>query len=136
MASAPETAAPIDASREIDQRIAELTDWRGKTLARLRAIIKDADPDIIEEWKWRGVPVWEQHGIICTGETYKAVVKLTFAHGAKLEDPTGLFNASLEGSTRRAIDVREGEALGEGALTALVRAAIALNVSKAKPKRK
>jgi hypothetical protein len=136
MASAPETAAPIDASREIDQRIAELTDWRGKTLARLRAIIKDADPDIIEEWKWRGVPVWEQHGIICTGETYKAVVKLTFAHGAKLEDPTGLFNASLEGSTRRAIDVHEGEALDETALTALVRAAIALNVSKAKPKRK
>jgi hypothetical protein len=136
MASAPETAAPIDASREIDQRIAELTDWRGKTLARLRAVITDADPDIIEAWKWRGVPVWEQHGIICTGETYKAVVKLTFAHGAKLEDPTGLFNASLEGSTRRAIDVHEGEALDEGALTALVRAAIALNVSKAKPKRK
>ena len=136
MASATETAAPIDASREIDQRIAELTDWRGKTLARLRAVITAADPDIIEEWKWRGVPVWEKHGIICTGETYKAVVKLTFAHGAKLEDPTGLFNASLEGGTRRAIDVREGEALDEGALTALVRAAIVLNVSKAKPKRK
>ena len=114
----------------IDARIAELDDWRGETLAALRAIVKRADPDVEETWKWRGVPVWEHDGIICTGETYKQVVKLTFAKGASLDDPKGLFNSSLEGNTRRAIDVREGEAIDEQALTALVRAAVALNTSK------
>ena len=113
----------------IDGRIAELADWRGETLARLRALIKEADPDVVEEWKWRGVPVWEHDGILCTGETYKAVVKMTFAKGASLEDPTGLFNSSLEGNTRRAIDFREGEAIREDALKALIRAAVALNRS-------
>ena len=113
----------------IDRRIAELADWRGETLARLRALIKEADPDVVEEWKWRGVPVWEHDGILCTGETYKAVVKMTFAKGASLEDPTGLFNSSLEGNTRRAIDFREGEAIREDALKALIRAAVALNQS-------
>ena len=115
------------ASDLIDARIAGLADWRGGTLARLRAIIRAADPAIVEEWKWRGVPVWSQGGIVCTGETYKAVVKLTFAHGAALPDPAGLFNASLEGNVRRAIDVREGEAVDAAALTTLVRAAIAHN---------
>ncbi|WP_439616593.1 DUF1801 domain-containing protein [Shinella sp.] len=121
-------------SRLIDKRIEELADWRGETLARLRAIIKKADPDIVEEWKWRGVPVWEHDGIICTGETYKAVVKMTFAKGASLPDPAGLFNSSLEGNTRRAIDVHEGEAIDEAALTALVQAAVALNTGK-RPKK-
>ena len=116
-------------SRLIDARIRELKDWRGATLARLRALIKQADPDIIEEWKWRGVPVWSHAGIICTGETYKSVVKMTFAKGAALADPSGLFNSSLEGNTRRAIDVHEGDTIDEKALKALVRAAVALNTS-------
>ena len=115
------------ASRLIDARIAELGDWRGETLARVRALIRAAVPDVAEEWKWRGVPVWSCGGIICTGETYKAVVKLTFAKGAALKDPAGLFNASLEGNTRRAIDLREGESLDPAAFQALVRAAAALN---------
>ena len=116
-------------SRLIDARIAELSDWRGATLARVRALIKQADPEVVEEWKWRGVPVWSHAGIICTGETYKSVVKLTFAKGAALPDPSGLFNASLEGSTRRAIDIHEGDTIDEEALKALVRAAVALNTS-------
>lgn len=114
----------------IDQRIAALGDWRGETLARVRALIKAADPEVVEEWKWRGTPVWSHAGIICTGETYKAAVKLTFAKGASLEDPAGLFNSSLEGSTRRAIDIHEGERIDEAALKALIRAAVALNTSK------
>ncbi|MCT7663027.1 DUF1801 domain-containing protein [Shinella kummerowiae] len=123
-------------SRLIDQRIAELPDWRGETLARLRALIKEADPEVVEEWKWRGVPVWEHDGIICTGETYKAVVKMTFAKGASLDDPAGLFNSSLEGNTRRAIDFHEGEAIREEALKALIRAAVSLNsASRAGKKR-
>jgi hypothetical protein len=113
----------------IDARIEELGDWRGETLARVRALIKEADPDVVEEWKWRGVPVWEHDGIICTGETYKQVVKMTFAKGASLDDPAGLFNSSLEGNTRRAIDIREGEEIDEQALKALIRAAVALNGS-------
>ena len=124
-------------SRLIDARIKELGDWRGETLARVRALIKQADPDVVEEVKWkkpsnsmRGVPVWEHAGIICTGETYKAVVKLTFAKGAALEDPSGLFNSSLEGNVRRAIDIREGDEINEKALTALIRAAVSLNMSK------
>jgi hypothetical protein len=121
-------------SAMIDARIAELGDWRGETLARVRRIIHAALPDVVETWKWRGVPVWEQGGILCTGETYKSVVKLTFAKGAALEDPTGLFNSSLEGNVRRAIDIREGEAIDEAALMALVRAAAALNASKGKRK--
>ena len=116
-------------SRLIDARIKELGDWRGETLTRVRALIKQADPDVIEEWKWRGVPVWEHAGIICTGETYKAVVKLTFAKGASLKDPSGLFNSSLEGNTRRAIDFHEGDKMDEKALKALIRAAVALNMS-------
>jgi hypothetical protein len=122
------------AAKLIDQRIAELGDWRGKTLARMRKLIKDADPDVVEEWKWMGTPVWSQGGIICTGESYKAVVKLTFAKGAALADPKRLFNSSLEGNTRRAIDIREGETVDATAFKALVRAAIALNATKAKPK--
>ena len=118
------------ASELIDARIAELGDWRGETLGRLRAIIKAADPDAVETWKWRGVPVWEHAGIICTGETYKAAVKLTFAKGAALQDPASLFNSSLEGNVRRAIDIHEGERIDEAALEALVRAAVALNTSK------
>ena len=114
-------------SRLIDARIEELGDWRGETLARVRALIREADPEVVEEWKWRGVPVWSHDGIICTGETYKAVVKLTFAKGASLADPSGLFNASLDGNARRAIDLREGEALDADAFQALVRAAAALN---------
>lgn len=117
-------------SRLIDARIADLDDWRGATLARVRSLIQQAVPDVIEEWKWRGVPVWSRDGILCTGETYKEVVKLTFAKGAALDDPKHLFNASLEGNTRRAIDVREGESLDEAALKALVRAAAALNGAK------
>ena len=121
-----------DAGRLIDARIAELGDWRGETLARVRTLIKAALPGVVEEWKWRGVPVWSQDGILCTGESYKAVVKLTFAKGAALPDPTGLFNASLEGSTRRAIDIREGEVPDAGAFKALIRAAAALNGVKKK----
>jgi hypothetical protein len=124
-----ESASP---SRLIDGRIKELGDWRGETLARVRSLIKEACPDVVEEWKWRGVPVWEHAGIICTGETYKAVVKLTFAKGAALEDPSGLFNSSLEGNVRRAIDIREGEKINDKTLKALVRAAAELNESKAK----
>ena len=119
-------------SQLIDGRIEELDDWRGETLRRLRALVKEADPDVVEEWKWRGVPVWEHDGIICTGETYKSVVKMTFAKGASLEDPAGLFNSSLEGNTRRAIDFREGDAIDGEALKSLVRAAVALNTSKAR----
>jgi hypothetical protein len=117
-------------SELIDARIEELRDWRGETLARVRMLIKQADPEVIEEWKWRGVPVWSHAGIICTGETYKAVVKMTFAKGASLQDPAGLFNSSLEGNTRRAIDIREGEKIDATALKALIRAAVALNTSR------
>ena len=120
------------ASRLIDARIKELGDWRGKTLARVRALIKQADPEVVEEWKWRGVPVWYHDGMICTGETYKSVVKLTFAKGAALKDPSGLFNSSLDGNVRRAIDIREGEEIDEKAFTTLIRAAVVLNMSKAK----
>ena len=116
-------------SQLIDARIKELGDWRGEMLARVRSLIKEACPDVVEEWKWRGVPVWEHAGIICTGETYKAVVKMTFAKGASLEDPSGLFNSSLEGNTRRAIDFREGDKIDEKALKVLIRAAVALNTS-------
>lgn len=128
--SQPDTGRP--ASERIDARIAELGDWRGETLARVRHLIRAADPEVVEEWKWRGVPVWSHHGIICTGETYRQVVKLTFARGAALEDPAVLFNASLDGNTRRAIDLREGEQADAEALKALVRAAIALNGEKKK----
>ena len=121
-------------SRHIDARIKELGDWRGEMLARIRGIIKQADPDVVEEWKWRGVPVWEHDGIICTGETYKAVVKMTFAKGAALDDPTDLFNSSLEGNTRRAIDIHEGVEINADAFKALIRAAAALNGSKKKAK--
>ena len=114
----------------IDERITELGDWRGEMLSRLRALIKQAVPDVVEEWKWRGVPVWYHHGMICTGETYKAVVKMTFAKGAALDDPLGLFNSSLDGNTRRAIDFREGEKIDEEALKALIRAAVAVNASR------
>ncbi len=124
-----ESQASKSPSQLIDARIEELGDWRGKTLARVRALIMEADPDVVEEWKWRGVPVWEHAGIICTGETYKAVVKLTFAKGASLEDPSGLFNSSLEGNTRRAIDIHEGDKIDEKALKALIRAAVELNTS-------
>ncbi len=116
-------------SRLIDARIKELSDWRGEMLARVRMLIKEADPEVVEEWKWRGVPVWSHAGIICTGETYKNVVKMTFAKGASLEDPSGLFNSSLEGNTRRAIDIHEGEKIDEKALQALIRDAVALNTS-------
>jgi hypothetical protein len=122
-------AAAGSPSELIDARISELGDWRGQMLARVRAVVKQADPEVAEEWKWRGVPVWTHAGIICTGETYKSVVKLTFAKGASLEDPAGLFNSSLEGNTRRAIDFHEGDEIDEKALKALVRAAVALNTS-------
>ncbi len=127
------------AAEQIDRRIAELGDWRGETLGRMRQLIKAADPDIVEEWKWAkatspGVPVWSHDGIVCTGETYKSIVKLTFAKGAALEDRSGLFNASLEGNTRRAIDIREGEEVEAGAFKTLIRAAAALNASRVKPK--
>ena len=127
--STTDTQQAKSPSQLIDGRIEELGDWRGETLARIRALIKEADPDVVEEWKWRGVPTWYHNGIICTGETYKSVVKMTFAKGASLDDPTGLFNSSLEGNTRRAIDIREGEAIDEATLKALIRAAVALNVS-------
>ena len=120
------------ASRKIDERIAELGDWRGKTLAKLRKLIKQVDADVVEEWKWRGVPVWSHDGLICTGETYQQVVKMTFARGAALEDPSRLFNSSLEGNTRRAIDLREGDTIDEKALKALIRTAVTLNASRAK----
>ena len=123
-----QTASP---SQLIDARIEELDDWRGELLSRLRALVKEADPEIVEEWKWRGVPVWYHDGIICTGETYKQVVKMTFFKGASLEDPSGLFNSSLDGNTRRAIDFQEGEKIDEEALNALVRSAVTLNRSKA-----
>ena len=128
------TSAPqesLSPSELIDSRIAELDDWRGETLSRLRTLIKQADPEVVEEWKWRGTPVWYHDGMICTGETYKSVVKVTFAKGASLEDPSGLFNSSLEGNTRRAIDIREGEEIDEPALKDLLRAAVALNESGA-----
>jgi hypothetical protein len=125
-----EDTAEASASQLIDARIKELNDWRGETLARVRSLIKDADPEVVEEWKWRGVPVWSHAGILCTGETYKTVVKLTFAKGAALDDPSRLFNSSLEGSTRRAIDIHEGEPIDGEALKALIRAAVALNISK------
>jgi hypothetical protein len=119
-------------SRLIDARIKELDDWRGETLSHVRALIKQADPEVVEEWKWRGVPVWSHDGLICTGETYKSVVKLTFAKGASLKDPSGLFNSSLEGNVRRAIDIHEGDEIDEDAFKTLVRAAAALNKSKAR----
>src|SRR5881394_1719643 len=121
-------------SELIDARIEELGDWRGETLGRLRALVKEADPDVVEEWKWRGVPTWEHDGIICTGESYKTIVKMTFAKGASLDDPAGLFNSSLEGNVRRAIDIHEGEQVDKSAFKALVRQAVALNSSgKSKP---
>ena len=122
-------------SQLIDARIEELGDWRGELLARLRGLVKEADPEVVEEWKWRGVPVWEHDGILCTGETYKQVVKMTFAKGASLEDPSGLFNSSLEGNTRRAIDFHEGEEINEEALKALIRAAVDLNEASASARR-
>jgi hypothetical protein len=131
--SSKEGQAP---SKLIDQRIAELNDWRGETLSRMRALIKEADPDVVEEWKWMGTPVWSHDGIICTGESYKSVVKLTFAKGAALEDPAKLFNSSLEGNVRRAIDIHEKEKVDARAFKALVRAAVALNTSKTEAKRK
>ena len=127
--TATKTESP---SRLIDARIKELDDWRGKTLSRVRALIKQADPKVAEEWKWRGVPVWSHDGIICTGETYKSAVKLTFAKGASLKDPAGLFNSSLEGNTRRAIDIHEGDKIDEAAFKTLIRAAAALNRSSAR----
>ncbi len=126
------------ASASIDEKIAELGDWRGRTLARVREMIREADPGVVEEWKWRGTPVWSHGGLVCTGETYKNLVKLTFLRGAALKDPSGLFNSSLEGNTRRAIDIREGEAVDEAALKDLVRAAVALNLegkSEPRPRR-
>lgn len=129
---AGDTAA---ASEHIDALIAELTDWRGATLAKVRAVIRQADPEAVETWKWRGVPVWEHAGIICTGETYKSAVKLTFAKGASLPDPSGLFNSSLDGNTRRAIDIHEGAAIDEAALAALIQAAVALNTAGKKLKK-
>jgi len=119
-------------ARLIDARIEELGDWRGTMLSRLRALVKEADPDVVEEWKWRGVPVWSHDGLICTGETYKKVVKMTFAKGAALADPSGVFNSSLDGNTRRAIDFHEGDEIDEEALKALVRAAVTLNTSRAR----
>jgi hypothetical protein len=127
--SSQEGKAGASPSQLIDGRIKELGDWRGETLARVRALIRQADPEVVEEWKWRGVPVWEHDGIICTGETYKSVVKLTFAKGAALDDPSGLFNSGLEGNVRRAIDIPEGAKIDEKALKALIRAAVDLNTS-------
>lgn len=128
--AATAASAHAAASELIDARIADLGDWRGEMLARVRALIRSADPDVVEEWKWRGVPVWSHDGIICTGETYRDVVKLTFLNGAALADPTGLFNASLDGNVRRAIDIRENDKINEAALKVLVRAAVALNGAK------
>jgi hypothetical protein len=128
--SGPQTSK--SPSQLIDARIKELGDWRGKMLSRLRTLVKEADPEVVEEWKWRGVPTWYHDGIVCTGETYKSVVKMTFAKGAALEDPSGLFNSSLDGNTRRAIDFHEGEKIDEKALKTLVRAAVTVNKSKAK----
>lgn len=130
--TSPEGETP---SQLIDARIRELGDWRGETLARVRALVKRADPEVVEEWKWRGVPVWSHDGLICTGETYKSVVKLTFSKGASLEDPSGLFNASLEGNTRRAIDLHEKDGIDEEAFVALIRAAVTLNESSARGQR-
>jgi hypothetical protein len=135
MTTATGNSADLTASERIDARIRELGDWRSETLAKVRSLIRQADPDVVETWKWRGVPVWEHDGIICTGETYKTAVKLTFARGAALEDPAGLFTSSLEGNVRRAVDIREGEAIDEDALKALVRAAVALNEAKRAPKK-
>ena len=132
--TAVKDASSASPSKMIDGRIKELGDWRGEMLARFRGLIKEAVPDVTEDWKWRGVPTWEKDGIICTGETYKEVVKLTFAKGAALDDPAGLFNSSLDGNVRRAIDIREGEKINEKALKALIRAAVELNGSKAKKK--
>lgn len=126
------TSTDESPSRLIDARIKELDDWRGKTLSHVRALIKQADPEVVEEWKWRGVPVWSHDGLICTGETYKSVVKLTFSKGASLEDPSGLFNSSLEGNVRRAIDLHEGDDVDEDAFKTLIRAAVALNRSSAR----
>ncbi len=134
MTASKKSAPAPSASALIDQRIRELDDWRGETLARMRELIREADPDVIEEWKWMGTPVWSHDGIICTGESYKQVVKLTFAKGATVPDPKGLFNSSLEGNTRRAIDLREGEKIDARAFKALVKAAIALNGSKKQKK--
>jgi hypothetical protein len=136
--TAPKTSTATKAegaspAKLIDGRIKELGDWRGEMLGRIRGLIKQADPDVVEEWKWRGVPVWEHDGIICTGETYKTVVKMTFAKGAALDDPAGLFNASLDGNVRRAIDFHEGAKIDEKALKALIRAAVELNAAKKKP---
>jgi len=127
-----ESPRKLSASELIDARVKELGDWRGTTLSRLRDLVKKAEPDVIEEWKWRGVPVWYLDGMICTGETYKEVVKMTFAKGASLDDPSGLFNSSLDGNTRRAIDFREGDKIDGKALTSLIRAAVALNRAKVK----
>ena len=131
--SSPKSSSPKSPSQLIEARIKELGDWRGQMLGRLRTLVKQADPDVVEEWKWRGVPVWSHDGLICTGETYKNVVKMTFAKGAALKDPSGLFNSSLEGNIRRAIDFHEGEKINEEALKALVRAAVTLNKSKQRP---
>lgn len=131
--SSTKDANDVSPSKLIDGRIKELGDWRGEMLARVRGLIREADPEVVEAWKWRGVPVWEHDGIICTGETYKEVVKLTFAKGAALDDPAGLFNSSLDGNVRRAIDIREGEKINEKALKAMIRAAVELNASKKKP---
>ena len=128
----PSKAEPESPSDLIDARIDELADWRGKTLSRIRRLVKQAEPDVVEEWKWRGVPVWSHDGIICTGETYKSVVKLTFFKGASVDDPSGLFNSSLEGNVRRAIDFHEGEKINEAAFKKLIRAAVALNRSSAR----
>ncbi|SBS70486.1 conserved hypothetical protein [uncultured Mycobacterium sp.] len=130
------TQDDITASQRIDGRIAELDDWRGETLANIRAVLKRADPELVEEWKWRGVPVWSHAGTICTGETYKNAVKMTFAKGASLPDPTGLFNSSLDGNTRRAIDFHDGDDIDEEALTALIHAAVELNLSAGSRSRK
>lgn len=128
-----ENAADATPSQLIDARIKDLADWRGEMLARVRALIKQADPDVVETWKWRGVPVWEHDGIICTGETYKSVVKLTFAKGASVDDPSSLFNSSLDGNTRRAIDLHEGDKIDVKAMKTLIRAAVALNASVRRP---
>lgn len=128
------TSEGLSASELISRKIVELDDWRGETLERMRALIRDADPDVVETWKWRGVPVWEHDGIICTGESYKQVVKLTFAKGASLEDPTGLFNSSLEGNVRRGIDIHEGEEVDASAFKALIRETVALNSARSRPR--